>query len=125
MSDSTTFGSITAQMPARDVDEAVRFYVEKLGFTEQWRDGDPVAQASVVRDGAPVILFRCDIPVVREWSAFRVRIDGGLQAFYDRCRAHGIVHPNGPLTRKPWSADEFAVLDPGGVCITFWQPAAT
>ena len=29
------------------------------------------------------------------------------------------IHPNGKLETKPWGFKEFAVLDPGGLCIHF------
>ena len=36
----------------------------------------------------------------------------------------GVIHPNGYLTTKPWGTQEFAILDPAGVCMTFYEPVA-
>ena len=36
---------------------------------------------------------------------------------------HAIVHPNAPLTSKPWGTMEFAILDPDGNLITFHEDA--
>jgi catechol 2,3-dioxygenase-like lactoylglutathione lyase family enzyme len=116
-----SFGGITPLIPASDVQAAIAFYTEKLGFTEMWRAGEPVTEAGVLRDAASVIFFECKDRAIAEMTSFRIRVLG-IEAFYEQCTAAGVVHPNGALTVKPWGTNEFAILDPSGVCITFWQP---
>ncbi len=41
---------------------------------------------------------------------------------HEEYQAQGVIHPNGPLDTKPWGTKEFGVLDPTGVCITFYEP---
>ncbi|MEA2666327.1 MAG: hypothetical protein QOI11_3271 [Candidatus Eremiobacteraeota bacterium] len=123
MDERIVFGEVTPVVPARDVAAALRFYVEKLGFTEAWRSGEP-ATDGVVRHGAvSVMFFACDDPKIAQWTAFRVRAAGVAQ-LYEHCRAQGIVHPNGALRETPWDTREFVVLDQDGVGITFWGPLA-
>ena len=115
---------VTPVIPARDVAAAIMFYTEKLGFTESWCHGDPVDGAGIARGSVNVHLFQCSEPNIAEWTAFRVRCTG-ITAWYERCRAHAIVHPNGPLRTTPWGTSEFTVLDLDRVGITFWEPAAS
>lgn len=115
-----TFGVITPLVPANDVDAAIAFYTQELGFVEMWRAGEPATEAGVLRDAASVIFFECKDPAIAQMTSFRIRVHG-IEAFYERCTAARIVHPNGALSLKPWGTNEFAILDPSGVCITFWQ----
>ena len=119
MSDITSFGAITPIVPVRDVEQAVAFYRERLGFAETFRDG--TSQAGLRRDGASIVVFRCAEPAaIFEWTSFRIAVTG-IAALYETCRASGIVHPNGTLQERPWGTTEFAVLDPDGICITFCE----
>ncbi len=117
------FGEVTPVVPARDVAAALRFYVQKLGFTEEWRRGDPVDGGAVRRGGATVMFFPCDDPKIGEWTAYRVRVTA-VELLHEHCRAQGIVHPNGPLRETPWATREFTAIDQDGVGITFWEPVA-
>jgi catechol 2,3-dioxygenase-like lactoylglutathione lyase family enzyme len=38
---ATAFKAVTPRLPVRDVDEALTFYVEKLGFALGWKWGTP------------------------------------------------------------------------------------
>ncbi len=115
-----SFGGITPLIPANDVEAAIAFYTTKLGFTEMWRNGEPVTEAGVLRDAASVIFFECKDRAIADMTSFRIRVDG-IEAFYEKCKSENIVHPGGALGVKPWGSQEFAIIDPSGVCITFWQ----
>jgi uncharacterized glyoxalase superfamily protein PhnB len=44
-----------------------------------------------------------------------------VDALYAELKKHkNVIHPNGALETKPWGTREFGVLDPTGVCITFY-----
>jgi uncharacterized glyoxalase superfamily protein PhnB len=120
METSINFGAITPVVPAADMERSLRFYVETLGFEERFRSGAPLDYAGVVRDLATLHLFSCTEPKIAEWTAFRIGVDD-LDALYARCVAAGIVHPNGAIGERPWGSRDFSVIDPAGVCITFWQ----
>ncbi|GAC1658477.1 MAG: hypothetical protein NVS4B13_01520 [Candidatus Elarobacter sp.] len=117
--DAVRFGAVTPVVPAPDVRASIRFYVEKLGFTELF-GGDE--NGMVRRDDATVMFFACAKPEIAAWTAFRIRIDP-IDSLYARCLPEGIVHPDGMLALRPWGNREFTVLDPSGVGITFWGPA--
>jgi catechol 2,3-dioxygenase-like lactoylglutathione lyase family enzyme len=117
------FGEVTPVVPARDVAAALRFYVEKLGFTEVWRGGEPVTDDAVRRGAVSVMFFACDDPKIAQWTAFRVR-SSAVAALYEHCLAQGIAHPDGALRETSWGTREFVVLDQDGVGITFWEPLA-
>ena len=119
--DDVSFGGITPLVPANDVEAAIAFYTEKLGFTEMWRAGEPAKEGGVLRDAASVIFFECKDRAIADMTAFRIRVNG-IESFHARCQSAGIVHPNGALATTAWGTNEFAIIDPSGVCITFWQP---
>jgi catechol 2,3-dioxygenase-like lactoylglutathione lyase family enzyme len=113
-----SLGAVTPLIPVRDVAAAITFYRDKLGFTETWHEGNA---AGLRRDAAEIVLTRCPGPdAIFEWTSFRVAVSG-IAALYDACGTAGIVHPNGALQDRPWGTSEFAVLDPDGICITFWE----
>ncbi len=124
MDSRIVLGEVTPVVPARDVAAALTFYTEKLGFSEDWRTGEPPSGGGLRRGAMTMHLFRCDDPKIARWSGFRVRCEG-IEPLYEHCRAQGIVHPEGPLGATPWGTREFVALDPDGVALTFWEPLDT
>ncbi|GAB4379518.1 MAG: hypothetical protein Kow00121_33850 [Elainellaceae cyanobacterium] len=116
--------SITPIIPAgQDVNQAVAFYQHQLGFTVLYLEGEPTTMAVVKRDGAEIILQQNDDRHLAEWTTFRIRVNQIEQLYEEfQNRDASIIHPNGQLQAKPWGTKEFAVLDPAGVCITFYEP---
>jgi hypothetical protein len=45
-----------------------------------------------------------------------------VDALYAELRPLGIVHDNASLTTQPWGDREFAILDPDGNLVTFFEP---
>ena len=105
-----------------DVEAAIAFYESELGFTVDFRDGSPTAMAVIQRDGVQLMLQRTDDKHWAEQTAYRIRTRD-VEALYRECQATGgkAIHPNGKLEQKPWGSTEFAILDPFGVCITFYE----
>ncbi len=118
MNNQATMNRVVAVLPAADIQAAITFYTE-LGFTATFTVGD---YAGVVRDGVELHLFGCTEKHIAEWTSCRIAV-GGIESLYDDYAAKKVVHPNGTLTVKPWGTKEFAILDPSGVCITFFEPA--
>ena len=115
-------GGITPLIPAgADLDAAIAFYVEKLGFEQTWRDGD---MGGVRRGKAEILLYVHADAYLASQTSFRIQVTN-VAALFAEYQAQGVIHPNGTLQSKPWGTQEFAVLDPAGVCIAFWErPAA-
>ena len=122
-------------IPSRNIVDSVEFYAS-LGFERTWlwtEDGQRLERAdpsrSVVYAGfdAPLEIHftPIDIREVLENTVLRVQVRGDITEFYRHCQTLGCVHPNAPLTVKPWGLREFGVLDPSGVLIYFSQEATS
>lgn len=107
-------------IPARDVEETIAFYRDRLGFDLVFRDAEPARYAGIRRDGAELHLYANADRYLAENASLRIDVDD-IDALYADCQAAGCVHPNGALATRPWGTREFAVLDPSGVCIAFVQ----
>ncbi len=114
------FIAISPVIPARDVAAGIAFYVEKLGFTELWRSGDPPDGGAVRRGNVTIHLFACDDRKIAQWTALRIETRE-IDALYEQCARAGIVHPSGHLEEKPWGTREFTALDLDGAGLVFWQ----
>jgi catechol 2,3-dioxygenase-like lactoylglutathione lyase family enzyme len=124
MSDRPVLGNLSPLIPAGDdVDATIAFYERQLGFTTIHKEGDPTEMAIVKRDAVEIFLFKNDDRHVAEQTAFRIHAEH-IEALYEEYQAKDVIHPNGRLDEKLWGTQEFGVLDPTGVCITFYEPLA-
>lgn len=125
-------------LPVAEIKPAARFYVRRLGFESVYVD---TGYGIVARDGVELHLWAATdkgwrarlsrpggAPIESGAESFlagtascRLRVEG-IAALHARAEADGIVHPNGPLADKPWGLREFAVLDPDGNLVTFFEP---
>jgi uncharacterized glyoxalase superfamily protein PhnB len=115
--------SLTPITPAGpDVEATIRFYEEELGFTTRFKDGQPATMAFVGRDDIELMLQQTNDTHWASQTAYRVRT-ANVEAFYKSLESRNskAIHPNGKLAKKPWGSTEFAVIDPFGVCITFYE----
>lgn len=124
MTDDTTYTlenlrPITPAGP--DVNIAIAFYENELGFKAVYRD-DSGNAAIVKRGSIELWLQQTDDKHWASQTAYHVRTKN-VKAFYDELasRKSKAIHPNGHLSQKPWGSTEFAILDPFGVCITFYE----
>ena len=116
------------------MDRATAFYRDRLGFNVRHQE---TSFAIVNRDAVEIHLWlandeqwrsRTGPPVVSGAESFlagtascRVRVTE-IDALYNVLRVLGIVHNNAPLTRQPWGDRDFAVVDPDGNLVTFFEP---
>jgi len=111
----------THVLAVRDLAASVRFYVEKLSFTEGLRvDG----WAFLRRGACHLRLGHCPdvVPMSQvtdhSWFAYlRVRDAAGL---YRDCVTSGVEIWH-PLVDKPWGMREFAIVTPDGHRIVFGE----
>lgn len=113
--------SVTAILPAKDVEAALVFFEKHLGFQRVFEVGEPAAYAGVRAGGAELHFFHCEDKRVLDRAACRIRV-GGIEALHAACKEQGIVHPEGALETKPWGFQEFTVVDPHGVAVTLYEP---
>jgi hypothetical protein len=101
----------TGDMPA-----SVAFF-EGLGFSARHNDG---SYAILGRDGVELHLSAMpglDPKDNQHEARINVRnIDALFAQFPPEA-----IHPNGSLDIKPYGMKEFAVLDPGGICVIFGE----
>ena len=122
-------------LPVRDIATSVEFYRDKLGIPPRHVE---VGFAILARDDVEIHLWRAgdedwrtrkgEKPIVTGAESFiagtascRIRVDG-VDGLYQALSPLGIVHGNAALTDQPWGDRDFAVLDPDGNLVTFFQP---
>ena len=124
MNDRPVLGNLSPLIPAGgNVDTTITFYEQKLGFTTMHKEGDPTELAIVKRDTVEIFLCKNDDRSLAEQTSFRVSVVH-VEQLYGEYQAQGVIHPNGQFEAKLWGTQEFAILDPTGVCITFYEPVA-
>ena len=114
------------------VDDLRSFYVEKLGFAHMMgvvgKDGQ-FDFCTVVRDGAKIMLMRPQEPVdgARPSQAKRpveIYLEvSNVDALHDEVRKRG-VRVTLPLQTQWWGDRTFAVMDPYGYQVWFFQTVA-
>ncbi|MEA2693963.1 MAG: hypothetical protein QOJ16_3350 [Acidobacteriota bacterium] len=107
-----TLGRITPILRVTDLEASVAYYVERLGFSIQWR-ADPVA--SVGRDGAALMLCAGDQGQAGAWVWGSTSDVDALYAEFQR-RGARLRHPP---TNYPWGSRECQVSDPDGHVLRF------
>lgn len=110
------FRSVTPMIPAgRSLDDALAFYVDRMGFSIVWRAGNGAG----VRRGD--VSFNLVVNDSREWaenSSYSIGVRG-LDALYQEYRA--LPARIGPLEMKTWGRREFHMIVPEGVCLQFYE----
>ena len=118
MKKQTQFIAAIPVLASLDIERSVEFFSSKLGFTKIH-----VAQAEygIVSNGRVRIHFwACNDRNIAEATGCRVQVQG-IEALHAQCASHAIVHPNAPLAPKSWGTKEFAILDPDGNLVTFYE----
>ncbi len=113
MAKGTVFRGLTPLSPAKDVEKAVQFYVDKLGFRDNGHGG-------VIRGDVEILFYQTDDKYLAEWTSFRIHVEH-IEALFEEYQAQNVIHPNGALETKPWGTKEFSIIDLDGVCITFFE----
>ena len=128
MSNETpVLSKLTPMIPAgKDMQEALAFYVQKLGFTVTYK-ADDLSMVILQRSEVEIMLQNSDDPHTASQTSFRIQLSD-VDALYKEYQAQAIApfHLNqgaglGSLNTMPWGTREFAVRDLAGVCITFYE----
>lgn len=110
--------SITPMSPGGpDIETAVRFYVDHMGFEVVWRHG---TMAGIRRGAIALNLVQNDEAAWAENTSYSIGTDD-LEGLYEELKGLPRV---GPLEMKMWGRREFHVVDPIGVCWQFFQASA-
>ncbi|MDF5722054.1 MAG: glyoxalase superfamily protein [Rhizonema sp. PD37] len=125
MNEQPVLGNVCPIIPAGDdIEKAIAFYEQQLGFTTIHQEGKPLKMAIVKRDSSEIILLKNDDKHLAEGTTLRIHVTH-IEQLYEEFQAKDgeIVRSNSQLETKPWGMKEFEILDPAGVCITFYEPA--
>lgn len=101
----------------RELDEAVGYYREKLGFSVAWTWGEPPIRAGVVVDDVEIQLA-VDPPGGREGPSTVYCHMEGVEEYYEACSARGATITR-ELAARPWGARDFQIEDPSGNRVGF------
>jgi catechol 2,3-dioxygenase-like lactoylglutathione lyase family enzyme len=121
-------------MPVRDIARSVAFYRDKVGLPPRHQED---GFAILSRDAVEVHLWQADDQSWRTRKGDKPMISGaesilagtvscrirveGVEELCSSLRPLGIVHGNAPLTDQPWGDRDFAILDPDGNLVTFFE----
>ena len=118
MSCPAEFIAAVPVLASLDIERSAEFFATKLGFTKVH-----VAQGAygIVTNGSVQIHFwACTDRHIAEATSCRVQVRA-IEPLYRLCESHAIVHPNAALETKSWGTKEFAILDPDGNLVTFYE----
>lgn len=112
------FEAITPRLPVPDVDEALTFYVDRLGFQLGWKWGSPASHANVCRDSVSMDLIA--LPAERCGTAMAYVELRGVDTYFQELQQRRVQ--SGTPENRPYGMRDFEVVDPSGNRIAFGEP---
>lgn len=122
--DAPEIVGVHPQIFVTDLDRAVAFYRDRLGFSVAYLYGDPAYYGLVVRGAAGLNLRHVDaLPFdaamrARESLLAATLIVRNLKALFVQYKEAGLEFHQ-PYREQPWNAHDFIVADPDGNLIHF------
>ena len=118
---ATRLEAVTPRLPVRDVDDALTFYLERLGFTLGWKWGNPTTHANVCRDSISFDLIA--LPLERCGTALAYVQLSGVDAYFSELMSRHVKLTE--IGDRPYGMRDFEVVDPNGNRIAFGEPTAS
>jgi catechol 2,3-dioxygenase-like lactoylglutathione lyase family enzyme len=117
---SATFSQVQPILGTRDVARAVRFYVDRLGFTLAF--GVPTNEGNYVglRRGGAELHMQFQYEHEMGTTRLRIVVDDP-DALYAEYKDKDVFHERTRLADTPWGTREFAIYDPDGNSLTFYR----
>jgi uncharacterized glyoxalase superfamily protein PhnB len=120
---AAVFASATPILPALDLDRAIAFYEQQLGFAESFRRE---GYAGLKRDAVEIHLWHCDDHKIPDNTScyILVRDVGALYASCEAAlphRADRVATILEPLEMQPWGSEMFALRDTEGNLLYFGE----
>jgi hypothetical protein len=109
-----TFISAVPKLASLDIPRSIAFF-EKLGFAKSAHFPD---YGIVEQDGVQIHFWLCTDPTIPKATGCRINVSG-IDALFATYEKLDVIHPNDPLTLKPWGLREFSILDVDGNLVTF------
>jgi catechol 2,3-dioxygenase-like lactoylglutathione lyase family enzyme len=104
------FGRIAPTVPVADMERALRFYRDVLGFEVQFTNGDPLSFAVLKQGGAELHL---SLEPGKTGSLHAHLMVDHLDVVYERLQQAGAAVRQ-PPTVQPWGMRDIVVADPDG-----------
>lgn len=114
---STRLDSAVPKLASQNIEHSLAFYA-RLGFSKVSNYPD---YGIVQRDGVQIHFWLCADPRIARATGCRINVEG-IEALYSRYSAEDVIHPNDPMSTKPWGLREFSILDADGNLVTFAEP---
>ena len=110
-----------------DMDRAIAFYEQVLGFSCDYSAGQPLQFAICTRDGHAIMLRGVSTPELitpvekqgGTWDAFFWVRD--VRALHEELAGRGAEIVYGPIVQQAYNMEEFAVRDHNGYVLGFGQ----
>jgi catechol 2,3-dioxygenase-like lactoylglutathione lyase family enzyme len=112
------FEAVTPRLPVSDVEEALTFYVDKLGFALGWKWGNPLTHANVCRDSIALDLIAS--PADRQGTARAYVQLSGVDAYFAELKGRNVIL--GDIGNRPYGMRDFELVDPCGNRLAFGEP---
>jgi len=102
------------------MDEGLDLFVNCLGFKVLHQDS---SLAVVGKDGAKAYIVESPEYAAKDRPEIAIETNDIEEIYRDiSARRPDVIHPNLPrVTKRPWGALEFSLLDKTGVCVVFRQ----
>jgi catechol 2,3-dioxygenase-like lactoylglutathione lyase family enzyme len=118
--DAATFRQVHPILGTRDLERAIGFYVDRLGFTLAFRDGSVPTNYVGFRRDAVELHMQFQYP--HEMGTIRLRfVVDDPDALYSEYRDKGVVDETTRLADTPWGTREFALYDLDRNALTFYR----
>ena len=121
----THFKDVVPILDVRDLEQSLRYYVERLGFQVEFRYAeDPSNYAGVRRDGVYLHMQWQHHEHFEKGTAgrgrFRILVDDP-DALFDEYRRTGVLDNSIQVRDTPWGTREFGFRDPDGNGLIFFR----
>ena len=125
MASHADLSDVIPVLPARDVSEAVRFYVERLGFELAFQDSYDDPQYAAVRRGAVELhlqfQFETDFKAGTAGQAMLRLVVDDPEALFQEYMDKGVFQEQTKLSNTSWGTREFAFWDLNHNGLTFMR----
>lgn len=121
----TRFTDVIPILDVRDVEKALRYYVELLGFQIEFRyEEDPGNYAGVCRDGVCLHMQWQHEDHFKAGTAGRLRVRiivDDPDALFEEYRSKGVLDENVQVRNTDWATREFGFRDLDGNGLIFYR----
>ena len=112
-------------LDVRDINRALSYYVERLGFEVEFRyEADPSNYAGVIRDGVRLHMQWQHEDEFKKGTAGRLRVRiqvDNPDALFDEYRSKGVLSEGTEVRDTDWRTREFGFRDLDGNGLTFYR----